>query len=485
MIIMRQTARILFLAAPLLAACAGSPRVSTPAAVPGAPTAPAGTATTTSPAASPAAASPLALALDSIGRQFFATAGVPSVSIAVYRGGEPVLVRAYGAANTGTGAQAGPETVYRIGSVTKQFTAAAILRLVEHGKLSLDDEITKYLPDYPTRGNRVTIHHLLNHTSGIKSYTELGAKWASRWSDDLTHEQMLALFRDEPFDFTPGERWKYNNSGYYLLGMVIETVTGRPYAGYLESEFFRPLGLRHTSYCPNQPAAGHAEGYQVGSGGTTPAPALSMTHPYAAGALCSTAEDLARWTDALTEGRAVSPESFRRMTAATVLPSGTDTGYGYGLARGKLENAQRIAHGGGIHGFVSYLSHYPEQDVTIAVLTNSTGTNPQKLEETLARRVLGIPEPAVEDRPLAAAERARYVGTYDLGRLQIRVFEEGEKLVAQATNQPATRLLHQGSDEFRPEVDPAIRIVFRVSGERAEGLDLHQAGQVVPARRVD
>lgn len=423
--------------------------------------------------------------LDSIARAAVKDGILPGLSVAVERNGRPVYTQGIGLARVESGVPVTPETVFRIGSVTKQFTAAAILRLAEQGQLSLDDEITKFIPDYPTRANRVTLRHLLNHTSGIRSYTSLGARWASRMAEDLSHEEMLALFQDEPFDFAPGERWLYNNSGYYLLGMVIERASGRSYSDYLQQEFLSPLGLENTSYCPNRPGARHAGGYKPSAGGAAVADPFSMTHPYAAGALCSTAQDLVKWNRALVEGRVVTPESYREMASAGTLASGAPLGYGYGLAIGALEGVRRVSHGGGINGFAASLSYYPEHDVTIAVLANSGAANLAQLEAHLARAALGLPPQTRSNLPLSAEERARYTGTYDLGRLQLRVFEQAGRLMGQATNQPAFPLLNQGEHTFLVDVpQQEIRLVFQLEGGRATGLVIYQGGAVIPAKRV-
>jgi D-alanyl-D-alanine carboxypeptidase len=427
----------------------------------------------------------LAARLDSIVNAAVADDAVPGLSVAVSRGGEVVFARGFGLASTATGDSVGVETIFRSGSVTKQFTAAAIMRLAEQGRLSLDDEITRWLPDFPTQGHRVTVRHLLNHTSGIRSYTEMGLPWIARVREDLTPEQMVAIFRGQPFDFAPGEQFRYNNSGYFLLGMIIERASGRTYAEFVEQEFARPLGLSGTFYCPNEPAAGHAHGYRPSSGRAIPSMAMSMTHPYAAGALCTTAVDLVRWKHALTSGRVVSADSYRRMVTPDRLPGGQALTYGFGLGLGRMDGVEMVSHTGGIFGFTSILSHFPAHDVSIAVLANSEGANPSAIATRLARAVLDIPEPEVRDITLTAAARARYVGTYDLGPLRIRIFEQDGRLVSQATGQPVFGLLAQGNHEFRAAFDHTVRLVFEMRGERAESLTLYQGGAVMPAPRVD
>jgi CubicO group peptidase (beta-lactamase class C family) len=271
----------------------------------------------------------LTTAVDSIAQQELATGRVAGLTIAVARNGELILDKGYGYADLENELPATARSVYRIGSITKQFTAAAILRLVDEGKLSLDDELTKFLPDYFTGGRKITIHHLLTHTSGIKSYTSLGPKWRTKMRLDLTHDELVGLFMDEPFDFEPGEKYLYNNSGYYLLGMIIEKITGQSYGDYLEEVFFRPLGLESTRYCDETPLIRYrARGYAPSLTGLVNAQPISMNQPYAAGSLCASAADLVRWQEALSGGEVVSGTSYELMTTPAMLNDGSPTNYG-------------------------------------------------------------------------------------------------------------------------------------------------------------
>jgi D-alanyl-D-alanine carboxypeptidase len=469
-----RTATYALIAAALTAGCAPATRAPQPAPMAGAPVA----------SAVPGLAPDVVARIDSLAAAALARGRLPGFTVAVARGDQVVLSRGYGHADRDAQRPAAPEIVFRTGSITKQFTAAAILRLVEQGRIDLDAPITAYLPDYPVQGHTVTVRQLLNHTSGIRSYTSL-PQWRVRMADSLSHGEMLALFTELPFDFAPGEGYRYNNSGYYLLGMIVERVTGTGYAAFVQREFFTPLGLGSTLYCPDESAAGHARGYTFTAQGVAPATPLSMTSPYAAGAICSNVLDLVRWKRALVGGRVVTASSYGAMTSPATLPGGRTLGYGFGLGVDQWEGRRRIHHGGGINGFSSYLSHYPDEDVTIAVLFNSDVEDASRTEEMVARAVFGLEMPVVGDLPLSDADRARYVGTYDLGRLQIRVFAQEGRLMAQATGQSAFPLLHQGEHEFRAGVDDRIRLVFSVEGGRAASLTLYQGGAAMPARRVD
>ena len=249
------------------------------------------------------------------------------MSVAVYRRGELLHAKGYGFADLEQRVPASVETVYRLGSVTKQFTAAAVLQLAEQGKISLDEDFTRYLPDFSTGGRRVSVTQLLNHTSGIKSYTSLGeAVSRDSFRVDLPPARLLALIRSQPFDFEPGTSWLYNNSGFYLLGQIIERVSGESYADYLRHHLFEPLGLESTSYCDERAVVRHrAKGYDRAEHGFRNTTPISMSIPYAAGSLCSTVLDLVAWRRALANGRVISRASYQRMIAPTLLAGGWRT----------------------------------------------------------------------------------------------------------------------------------------------------------------
>jgi CubicO group peptidase (beta-lactamase class C family) len=345
--------------------------------------------------------------VDSLAAAAMVSGQLPGLQIGVARGGKVILARGYGLADIENGVPATSRTVYRIGSVTKQFTAAAIMQLVDEGRISLDDEITRFLPDFPTQGHRVTVHHLLTHTSGIKSYTSLPA-WQKGMSLDMSHDELVGIFKNEPFDFAPGEQWRYNNSGYYLLGMIVEKASGQAFDDYLDEHIFRPNGMSGSSYCHERTIIpNRAEGYEHQDGKLVNDGAISMNTPGGAGALCSTVTDLIRWTQALSAGRVVSPASYRKMiTPASFGDGGTaigrpgsaggETGYGYGLMISKLDGHRRIAHGGGINGFRTTLAHYPDDELVVTVLINADG-NPGPIEQQIARWAMAVGRPALPE----------------------------------------------------------------------------------------
>jgi CubicO group peptidase (beta-lactamase class C family) len=315
--------------------------------------------------------------------------GAVGVSVAVMRGEETTYSKAYGLADLELAVRADEDTLFRIGSVTKQFTAAAVLWLADRGKLSADDPVTDYLPDYPTHGHEITLRHLLTHTSGVPDYTELGPAWERVQAHVLSDAELVALWRDLPLHFAPGEHWRYSNSGYYLLGMVIEVVSGKRYADVLREAFLEPLQLIRTrcdsdaEVIPNR-----AQGYAFAGGTHWNDRFLSMSQPGAAGVLISTAGDLVRWQRALVTGQVLSPESYLEMTTPFLLNDGRETAYGMGVQLDAVAGEPCVWHGGGIHGFNSVLLHFPRVDLSIAVISNSEGLRAGPLGMELAEALL-------------------------------------------------------------------------------------------------
>jgi len=340
--------------------------------------------------------------VDSLVHAYMAESHAPGVSVAVVRARDTLVMKGYGLADIASKRPATPATIYEIGSNTKQFTSAAIMRLAEQGKLSIDDDLSRYLPQVPLHGNRVTIRQLLTHTSGFPSYTEVEA-WRAHWAEDLTPDSIIGFVAKDTFDFAPGARFKYDNSGYILLGMVIEKVSGEPYAKYLTSEFFEPLGLSHTSYCPSHPTdPAFASGYSKKDDGVAPHEYLSMTQPYAAGSLCSTVGDFVKWQRDLASGKVVRPESFTQMSTAATLNDGKKTKYGFGLAPGDVLGHKDVAHSGGIPGFTTMAFYFPDDSLNVVVFSNFDGASPAFLAGNIARVAFGgTPEAAPPPRQAA------------------------------------------------------------------------------------
>ena len=420
--------------------------------------------------------------VDSLAIAFVAERQSPSVAIALVRGGDTLAFNAWGKANIENDVAATKRSVYRIGSVTKQFTAAAVMQLVEQGKVKLDDSVAAYLAGLPAAWRPVTIRQLLNHTSGIPSYTDIGPAWVRRWAEEMTPDTLVALTAAKPMDFAPGTSWKYDNTGYVLLGMVVEKVAARSWATDLTERFFKPLGLSDTRNCLVQPLIPRrATGYQPTADGWENAVYLAMTQPYSAGALCSTIGDLTTWNRALHGGKVVSVESYKLMTTPSGPAATAALKYGFGLGRATIGQYAVITHGGGIHGFITANAWIPELQLSITVLTNSGAARADDLMAQVVRAAVGIPlvrpQTVVES---TAPQRAKYVGTYALalpGAVRnLTVSERDGELYGQMEGQGANQMLFYGNDTWGMSFDPQLRVVFEVKGDKAAKITLKQGG---------
>ena len=357
--------------------------------------------------------SALAASIDAGIARYF-KADEPGATVIVLKDGKPVFRKAYGMADVTKGVTMTPDMSLRLGSITKQFTAVAILMLVEEGKLAVSDDITKFFPDYPVKGKKISIEHLLTHTSGIVSYTGK-PDFRAQSTKDVTVAQMIDYFKNDPLEFEPGTRYRYNNSAYFLLGAVIEKLSGMPYAKFVEQRIFVPLGMTQSAYegyerTPTTRALGHTRNEK----GFAAASQLSMSQPYAAGSLVSTVDDLARWDAAISQGKLLKAASWKQAFTAYKLADGKSTDYGYGWDIGTLQGAPSIAHGGGINGFSTFAIRLPEQKVYVAVLTNSeSGITPASLVATKAAgAAIGKPFPDPTPVKLTASQLDTYSGSY-------------------------------------------------------------------------
>jgi D-alanyl-D-alanine carboxypeptidase len=399
--------------------------------------------------------------------------GTAGLEIAIARHGKIVVATGYGVADREHHVRVDADTVFRIGSLTKQFTAAAIMQLVEQGKLGLDDDIAKYVP-VPTSGHVVTIRNLLNHTSGIPNYTDLPS-FKDVIARRMTSAEVVALVKDTPWSFDPGTAFAYSNTGYVVLGMVIEKVSGLAYADYLAKQVYPRAGLIATRYCDNDPRPHDAHGYQ----GDAVAPPIDMTIPSAAGSLCSTASDLLRWTAALAAGKVVADTSFRQMISPPQLARPVAMKYGFGLVADAFKGHRQIWHNGGIPGFVSELHDFPDDGIAIAVLSNSDGDEAPQVEKTLAKAALGIAAP-----PLPDDVRDAVVGSYDvptLGKTDIAI--ENGKLVVIPPGQPHFQLEYTGNDTFEISELGATLAFVRTNG-KVTSVTLQQHGVTLEAKRL-
>lgn len=293
--------------------------------------------------------------------------GVPAVQIAVWHRDRIIYAPAFGVTDKVNATAATPRSVMQIGSVTKQFTAAAILRLAERGVLTLDDPIQKYVPEFDTRGATITLRRLMSHTAGIPREWPLPQQ---NTFEAATRAQVIQSLNQKPFVFAPGTGWSYSNAGYMLLGYAIESITGMEYAAFFHSEFALPLGLIDTGVCgtSNLPLP---DGYGLLQGTWKRIPAIHMSVPFSAGSLCSTASDLARWSHLLATGRVMLPASYAAMTTPTQLANNTFEPYGLGLFLQKQLGRTAVWHTGGIPGFQSSLVYFPDDDIAVAVIVNA------------------------------------------------------------------------------------------------------------------
>jgi CubicO group peptidase (beta-lactamase class C family) len=426
--------------------------------------------------------------LDAIVKQTYADDDEPGAAVIVVVDGKPALRRGYGVADMESGAKVPPEMIFRIGSVTKQFTAVAVLQLVQQGKVRLDDPVTKYVPDFDPRGTTITVEHLLAHTSGIPNYTE-GPAFQEIGTRRLSPTEIVALVDERPLEFEPGLRFKYSNTNYVLLGLVIEKTSGQAYADYMAEHVFKPAGMPSTRYGPNDVAdARHAQGYEASPDGFKPARPMDMSQPFAAGAIESTVDDLWSWTRALSEGKLVDPKLLERAwTPYAVTDGKSNYGYGWEISRDRDAPAERwIRHGGGINGYLSSTLWIPERNVFVAVLSNAMGGgNPGRLCRSLALEALGrTPKERVAIK-LDEQTLEKYLGVYEISpAFKLAVTREGDRVFIQGTNQPKGEVFAEAPDKFFAKVVDA-QFEFHVEGDRATSLTLHQNGRSVNAKRVE
>ena len=338
--------------------------------------------------------------------------GEPGCTALVAQKGQVLYKKAFGMADIELNVPMQPDMVFRIGSITKQFTAVCILQLMEQGKLGLQDEITKFIPDYPTQAHKITVEHLLTHTSGIASYTGM-KNFMEIMRKDMKPTEVIDFFKNQPMEFTPGTKWNYNNSGYFLLGYIIEKVSGKAYPQYLDENIFKPLGMTNSFFGSNNKIIkNRASGYQPGNDGVVNADIMSMTIPYAAGSIQSTVEDLFKWHQALHAYKLVKKESLEKAFTEYKLSDGKGTHYGYGWALSAIQGSPTIEHGGGINGFLTDAIYLPNEDVFVAVFSNSNAKSPDNAAAQMAALTIGKPF-AYKEMSLDEATLESYVGVYE------------------------------------------------------------------------
>jgi CubicO group peptidase (beta-lactamase class C family) len=413
----------------------------------------------------------LAQRLDSLAGAAVIEGSAVGTVAAVVRGDDTLLMKGYGKADVGWDVPMPADAMFEIGSVTKQFTAAAILQLRDAGKLSLDDEITEWLPDFDTRGNTVTVRHLLDHTSGMVGLTEMPEFDLHAWNPDFPRDSAFALINRYPFQFPTGTMQMYNNSAYWLAGLIVEKASGMTYEDYVEQRIFAPLGMTRSMYCDSgEDVPRRANGYIVYNNGVinrTPTNAHTWM-PFAAGSLCSTAGDLVTWVRALHGGEVLSPRSYQEMTTPATLNDGTPLRYGLGIAVGEdSRGLPYIGHGGRVSGFEADTRWYPDAQLAVVVLMNNGG-DAGDIAGDLAAELLPWQRPTVA---AFTGDAAPLVGTYEgPGR--------GRDMVMQVTQAPEGIAVAVNGSTPRP-VPWVEGTTFRVGGDTflifRDG-DLHLSG---------
>lgn len=403
-------------------------------------------------------------------------------SVLVARGGDVVFSKGYGSANVELSVPNTPATKFRLGSITKQFTAVAILLLEEQGKLRIEDPIRKHMPDAPAAWEPITLYHLLTHTSGIPNFTAM-KEYASLKGVETPVEKTIATFRDKPLDFPPGEKMSYSNSGYLVLGWVIEKVTGGSYSAFVQDRLFAPLGMKDSGYDSNTAIIPRrAAGYVPGPKGPANAGYIHMSIPHAAGALYSTTEDLLRWEQGLFGGKLLSAASMEKLTTPN------KNNYAFGLVV-RAENGRRvISHGGGIDGFNTSLVYYPDSRTTVAVLANINGPAPDRMATQLGASTHGDAVVLASERKaieLPAAALKKYVGVYGVrSGVDLAIGLDGSQLTAQLTGQPAFPLFAESETRFfLRAVEAAVEFTIDPSGAVTAATLLQGSSKTVAPRK--
>ena len=397
-------------------------------------------------------------------------------SVLVAQDGKVLLDKGYGFANLEWDVPNTPNTKFRLGSITKQFTAASILLLEERGKLKVEDPVKKYMPDAPAAWDKITIFHVLTHTSGIPSLTSF-PDFESHEAQAMTPEKLVEWFRDKPLEFEPGTKWNYSNSGYILLGYLIEKISGQSYSDFVQQNIFTPLGMKDSGYDSNSTIIAHrAAGYTPGKSGPVNAGFVHMSIPFSAGALYSTTEDLLRWEQGLFGGKVLKAESLAKMTT----PFKQD--YAFGLGVSTNNGHKMIAHDGGIEGFNTALAYYPDDKLVVAVLANLNGPAGQ-IAGNLAKVAHGekVVLPTERKEITVSPEILKqYVGTYELTpRFSLTITLEEGQLISQGTNQEKVPMFAESETMFFLKlVDAQIEFVKNEKGE-VTNLVLHQNGRDV------
>ncbi|MBC7987247.1 MAG: beta-lactamase family protein [Sphingomonadaceae bacterium] len=395
--------------------------------------------------------------------------GIPGLAIVVMRDDALVLARGFGRESIARDDPVTPETVFQFNSISKQFLAAVVLQLAEEGRLSLDDPVSRHLPDWTRLPPGLTIRHLLSHTSGMREEFVQPHLMVLFARTGVAFAEYAAAARTTPADFPPGSRWSYSNMNYLMLTLIVERATGQALEIALEERLFRPHGLASIRLCPSPPGqrSGGAAGHVERDGRLVIHPPEPIHLFRGSGGYCGTALDLARWSRALALGRVVSPASYALMTTPAPLNAGGAADYGLGLALVAPDGVHRIGHGGYGGGFSAQAAYYPETRLTTVVIANRF-IFAEHIERRISRTLLGLDEPPTRDIPLSRAERARFVGRFDVGIIDWhpRIEEcDGRLWFALPDPRIELPLAYLGGGEFVSADDPlGYRLSFSADG---------------------
>ena len=430
----------------------------------------------------------------------------------VAKGDHILLLKGYGLSDIGLEAPAKPDSVYHIVGPMLPFTGVAVMQQVERGKLSLEDDIAKYLPEFPAQGHRVTVRQLLSNTSGIVDYHYRGDPLESTYRQPKAMDEVVALFADGQWVHEPGAQWDWSVSNFQLLTQILERVSGRPLAEYMQRNIFAPAGATASTSCDNSSVIhGLSHAYQsVGDhyeAATEDSNAVSYDLRF-----CSTVSDLFRIWRAVQQGKLVKPETLKLMTTAEgpgikMTPSDPDQHYGMAFLLGHENEHRYVGQNGSLLGYSGSMYHFPADNLTVIVLTNTAGQNAKSIGSALARKVFLLPpnptpaaqapQPVFADEPVSTDERSRLAGTYVLKvveggyhdsfaqyRRTYRVFDENGRLMIEALGETPERLLKQNDGSFAMRSSPQAPVTFVLRGEDGCTLQLNKGGLKLAGERV-
>jgi len=451
--------------------------------------------------------------LDAIVKQVMAQQHVVGASVIVARGDHILLHQGYGLADLGLEAPARPETVYHVVGPMLPFTGIAVMQQVERGKLSLDDDISKFIPEFPLQGHHVTVRQLLNHTSGIVDYHYLGDPIEATSRQPKALDEVMALYAGKNWVNEPGKKWDWSISGFQLLVTIVERTTGQSFPDYVQQNIFNPSGVKSTTYCDDFTLTrGLSHAYRRYGTGYVPANENGMAYNSDL-RFCSTVGDLLQLWRAIKTRNLVRPETFQLMStaegaAAQMSPQDPKAQYGFAMILNHEEDHRRIGQHGSLLGYSGSLYDFPQDQLTIVVLTNTEGQNAYAITRALSRAILGLPplpapaattERVLADKPISDAERRQLAGTYVLKldrvsgnlhdsfaqyRRTYRVFDENGRLMIQPLGEGPERLLKQEDGSFALRSSPAAHVSFVMQNDHATAMKLDSPGFPLTGERV-